>query len=56
MSAAPALHGYETADELLFLGFAVAHVAAYRESERQARIARVNAEAFRMWRARGGGR
>ena len=56
MSAAPALHGYETADELLFLGFAVAHVAAYRERERLDRIARSNAEAFRAWRARGGGR
>lgn len=56
MSAAPALNGLETADELLFLGFAVAHVAAYYERQRLARIARVNAEAFRMWRARGGGR
>ncbi len=53
----PAINGGESADELTWLGFALAHVALYRETERLARIERSSREAARMAtgvRGRGG--
>ena len=44
------------AEEALFLGASFAHIAAYREHQRMARIARSNREALRMHERRTGGR
>jgi hypothetical protein len=45
----PRLTGHETAEELLFLGAALAHVAAYREHERRARRRASDMEAIRLF-------
>lgn len=50
---APVDTTYLPADEALFLGAAVAHISAYYETRRQARIARQNRMAYNAMRRRG---